>query len=141
MKGNSKNQKKNTNINISKKTVIISVLAFCVLTGVIVCGYVFAYMASVVNGDMVIDLNDYKANQSQTSIIYAYDKNGEIYEMQRLHGTENRIYVSLDEIPKHLQDAFIALEDARFPKHHGVDWIRFIAVFVKDQLSTGGSTI
>lgn len=141
MKGNSSKVKKKNNLNISKKTVIISVLAFFVLTGIIVCGYVFAYMHSVVSGDMVIDLNDYKANQSQTSIIYAYDEDGQIFEMQRLHGTENRIYVGLDEIPKHLQDAFIALEDARFPKHHGVDWIRFIAVFVKDQLSTGGSTI
>ncbi len=144
MKGN--NQKavkpnKNNNLNVSGKTVILGIIAVCVLTGIIVCSYVFAYMHSIVSGDMVIDLNDYKANQSQTSIIYAYDKNGEIYEMQRLHGTENRIYVGLDEIPKHLQDAFIALEDARFPKHHGVDWIRFIAVFVKDQLSTGGSTI
>lgn len=144
MKGNKQSSKKNSKknpLNLSKKTVILSVLSVFVLTGIIVCGYVFAYMYSVVSGDMVIDLNDYKANQSQTSIIYAYDENGEIYEMQRLHGTENRIYVSLDEIPQHLQDAFIALEDARFPKHNGVDWIRFIAVFVKDQLSTGGSTI
>lgn len=33
----------------------------------------------------------------------------------------NRIYVKLDEIPKHLQKAFIAIEDARFYKHGGID--------------------
>ncbi len=127
--------------NISKKTVVLSVLAVIALTGIIVVGYVLAYMISFANGEIAIDLNDYQANQSQTSIIYAYDENNEIFELQRLHGDQNRIYVSLDEIPDHLQNAFIALEDARFPKHKGVDWIRFVAVFIKDKLSTGGSSI
>ncbi len=127
--------------NVRPKTVIISVLAVIALTGIIIVGYILGYMISYTNGDVAIDLNEYQANQSQTSIIYAYDENGEIFELQRLHGDENRIYVSLDEIPKHLQNAFIALEDARFPNHKGVDWIRFVAVFVKDKLSTGGSSI
>ncbi len=129
------------NIKFDKKTIVFSVLAIMVLTVIIVCGYVFGYMISFANGDIAIDLDEYQANQSQTSIIYAYDENGQPYELQRLHGKENRIYVSLEEISQPLQNAFIALEDARFPKHKGVDWIRFIAVFVKDQLSTGGSSI
>lgn len=33
----------------------------------------------------------------------------------------NRIYVKLEEIPEHLQKAFIAIEDARFYKHGGID--------------------
>ncbi len=135
-KGNEKNKGK-----ISVKKILLYSACVCVLTAVIVCGYVFGYMFSFTFGDVAIDLDEYQANQSQTSIIYGYDENGEIFEMQRLHGKENRIYVGLDEIPDHLQKAFIALEDARFPNHKGVDWIRFIAVFVKDQLSTGGSSI
>lgn len=129
------------NIKLDKKTVFFSILAIMVLTVVIVCGYVFGYMIIFANGDVAIDLKEYQANQSQTSIIYAFDKEGKPYELQRLHGKENRIYVSLEEISEPLQKAFIALEDARFPKHNGVDWIRFVAVFVKDQLSTGGSSI
>lgn len=129
------------NIKLDKKTVIFSILAIMVLTVVIVCGYVFGYMILFANGDVAIDLKEYQANQSQTSIIYAFDKEGKPYELQRLHGKENRIYVGLEEISEPLQKAFIALEDARFPKHNGVDWIRFVAVFVKDQLSTGGSSI
>lgn len=33
----------------------------------------------------------------------------------------HRIQVHIDQIPKHLQDAFIAIEDERFRKHDGVD--------------------
>ncbi|MBQ8027108.1 MAG: hypothetical protein IJ261_03220, partial [Clostridia bacterium] len=95
--------------NIKPKTVILSVVCVFVLTCVIIVGYVLGYMISYANGDVAIDLNEYQANQSQTSIIYAYDEKGELFELQRLHGDENRIYVSLDEIPDHLQNAFIAL--------------------------------
>ncbi len=144
----SKNQKKKNGLSIGSlvgeikpKTVIFSLLAVVVLTGIITVGYVLSYMISYTYGDVAIDLNEYQANQSQTSIIYAYDENSQIFELQRLHGDQNRIYVGLDEIPDHLQKAFIALEDARFPKHQGVDWIRFVAVFIKDKLSTGGSSI
>ncbi len=127
--------------NLKPKTIIISAVAAFIVAGIIIVGYVLGYMISFANGDVAIDLNEYQANQSQTSIIYAYNEDGEIFELQRLHGDENRIYVGLDEIPDHLQNAFIALEDARFPTHKGVDWIRFVAVFVKDKLSTGGSSI
>ena len=142
-----KNNKKSNNKFIAalKKyrvgTILLTLFSICVVTGLIIVGYIYSYMMSYINGEVAIDLNEYQANQSQTSIIYAYDENGELFELQRLHGDENRIYVSLDEIPKHLQNAFIALEDARFPTHEGVDWKRFVAVFVKDRLSTGGSSI
>ncbi len=135
------NVKNKGSLKLSKKAVLLGAAAVVVLTVIIVCCYVFGYMISFANGDIAIDLREYQANQSQTSIIYAYDKSGQPYELQRLHGKENRIYVSLEEISEPLQKAFIALEDARFPKHNGVDWIRFVAVFVKDQLSTGGSSI
>ncbi len=144
------NNKKVKNKKVGKKkhkglkifgTIVISLFSFACITGLIIVGYVYSYMTDYINGEVAIDLNEYQSNQSQTSIIYAYDENGEVFELQRLHGDENRIYVGLDEIPKHLQNAFIALEDARFPTHEGVDWIRFVAVFVKDRLSTGGSSI
>lgn len=33
----------------------------------------------------------------------------------------NRKYVTIDEIPKHLQFAFVAIEDSRFYEHNGID--------------------
>jgi membrane peptidoglycan carboxypeptidase len=37
------------------------------------------------------------------------------------YGEENRIHISLAQVPKAMQDATIAAEDARFYQHHGVD--------------------
>ncbi len=88
-----------------------------------------------------IDLNELIQNQSQTTIIYAYDSDGKEMEIARLHGTENRIWVSLDETSKHLQNAYIALEDARFREHQGVDWVRTIGGVVKSKFEQGGSSI
>ena len=123
------------------RTVILSVIGVAIFTFVAVTGYVLLHMVRVTYGDKVIDLDDYRINQNQTSIIYRYDSNGQPVEMQRLHGNVNRIYCTLDEMPLNLQNAFIALEDKRFEEHNGVDWIRFAAVFIKDKLQTGGSSI
>ncbi|MBQ6019962.1 MAG: transglycosylase domain-containing protein, partial [Clostridia bacterium] len=54
---------------------------------------------------------------------------------------ENRIWVSLDQIPYNLQKAYIALEDFRFYEHGGVDWIRTVGGVVKSGFRQGGSTI
>ncbi|MBR6779930.1 MAG: transglycosylase domain-containing protein, partial [Clostridia bacterium] len=88
-----------------------------------------------------IDLNELIQNQSQTTIIYAYDSDGKEMEIARLHGTENRIWVSLDETSKHLQNAYIALEDARFKEHQGVDWVRTIGGVIASKFEQGGSSI
>ena len=41
---------------------------------------------------------------------------------------------------KYIPEAFVSIEDKRFYKHHGVDWIRTIGVFLKNN-DQGGSTI
>ena len=56
-------------------------------------------------------------SQAQTSFIY--DSNGQL--ITEYKGTENRVLVSLDAMPKRLRNAFIAVEDARFYSHNGVD--------------------
>lgn len=57
----------------------------------------------------------------------------------------NRIYVTIDKIPKHLQDAFIAIEDERFRTHNGIDIKGIMRAGVKaltsGDLSQGASTI
>lgn len=109
----------------------------------IVCFSVIAiYGYSFVHGDPVFNLTEEKYSQNQTSFIYGYDSDGNQVELTRLHGEENRIWVNLDDMSPHLKDAFIAIEDQRFEKHHGVDWIRTIGVIVKPSNSgQGGSTI
>ena len=58
----------------------------------------------------------------------------------------NRIYVTIDEIPLNLQNAFIAVEDARFYDHNGVDLRGIVRAGVKGitsgfHFSEGASTI
>ncbi|MCI8590405.1 MAG: PBP1A family penicillin-binding protein [Clostridiales bacterium] len=66
-------------------------------------------------------------------------------ENQNLSAIENRVWVSYNEIPKNLVNAFIAIEDKRFESHHGVDWIRTLSAtanfFMPGGKSYGGSTI
>ncbi len=88
-----------------------------------------------------IDLDAYVANQSQTTIIYGNDEDGNEIELARLHGSENRIWCSLDEVCQDMKDAVVALEDKRFYMHDGVDWVRTIGVVVEYHFSQGGSTI
>ena len=78
--------------------------------------------------------------QAQTSFIY--DSNNNL--ITEYKGTENRVMVSLDAMPKRLRNAFIAVEDARFYSHSGVDLKRIAGAFVFNLGSSGtqgGSTI
>jgi len=71
-----------------------------------------------------------------------YDANGTLITTLR---EENRSSVSLEQIPRVLQDAVIAIEDARFWEHNGVD-PRAVARAASSnaaagEVSQGGSTI
>lgn len=57
----------------------------------------------------------------------------------------NRVYVTLDQIPKNLQNAIIAIEDERFYTHKGIDLQGIARAMWKDitsgSLKQGASTI
>ena len=73
-----------------------------------------------------------------------YDTDGNV--TQTLIGQNaNRVYVTLDNVPAHVQNAFIAIEDERFRQHNGID-IKGIIRDAANTLSTkdfsqGASTI
>ena len=80
-----------------------------------------------------------------TSVLY--DANGD--ELDRLDGGENREYATSEQIPQHVKDAFVSIEDERFYEHDGVDYKGFVRATVEnisamgDENSTlqGASTI
>ncbi len=78
---------------------------------------------------------------AQTSSVY--DKDGEL--LSEVRGAENRVLVSLDQIPLHTQQAFIAAEDLRFYTHKGVDIYRIFGALRSNlksgTLAEGASTI
>lgn len=145
----SKNKKKKDKHYSSPKYKVFRVLmGILMIVGVVavVCISVMGiYAYSVVHGDAVFDLNEQKYAQSQTSFIYGYDKNNKdkVVELTRLHGDENRIWVNIEDMSEYLPKAFVSIEDKRFEKHNGVDWIRTAGVIVKPQNlgKQGGSTI
>lgn len=141
--------KKRKKRNSTLGTVLRCAVLVVICTAVVMLGYIVVDCLKKVNGE-AFDLDLYKASQDQTSIIYI-NKN-ETYgqefneknfvEYKRLHGETNRIWVNLDEIPKNMQNAIIALEDKRFYEHHGVDWFRTMSVMViSGNRGQGGSTI
>lgn len=124
----------------NKKGLILRIILVVILLIVGILGGVAATLvASVLK--TVPNLEDIKFNPKLATSIY--DRNGEL--IQRLY-TENRIWVSIDEIPKSLQDAIIAIEDHNFLNHHGVDLkaiMRSVFLNIKNRSLTayGGSTI
>lgn len=89
-----------------------------------------------------ITINDVTPSQYKTTV---YDCKGVPTETLVASGA-NRIYVTIDEIPEHLQNAFIALEDERFYQHNGIDArgiIRSAYIGIKNnfKFTQGGSTI
>ncbi|WP_094606192.1 Biosynthetic peptidoglycan transglycosylase [Sporomusa silvacetica DSM 10669] len=72
-----------------------------------------------------------------------FDANGKL--ITTIHSVENRLPATINKVPKNLQHAFIAAEDARFYQHSGIDprgILRAIWSNMTDRgISEGGSTI
>lgn len=73
-----------------------------------------------------------------------FDCNGKL--ITTVHAEQNRLPVSIDEIPENLQNGFIAAEDVRFYQHHGIDPRGILRAIYKNIISgnstgQGGSTI
>lgn len=80
--------------------------------------------------------------ETQNLTSFIYDCNGELITAYK--GTENRVWAYYDEIPENLVYAFVAVEDARFFTHNGIDIKRIIGAFVsnlQNESTQGGSTI
>ena len=123
------------------KKVIGTILAI----GLTTCLMFFAIFMIYVHTslDLDVDISAYTLKQSST--VYYQDKtSGEWVELTKLHGVENRTLVSIDDIPKHVQEALISIEDERFESHHGVDWkstAKAILGKLTGSSTRGGSTI
>lgn len=122
---------------------ILSTILLILLISLVVVGIsVGIYLLQLANQPTGIDLHASKLNL--TSIIYIYDEDNEPKEYDRLHSTENRIWVDLKDIPKAMKDSQVAIEDKRFYEHHGVDWTRTAGAVLSlagGGDSFGGSTL
>lgn len=117
------------------KVMVISVFAIAAII------MIWAYaQVDFTFGD---DLNTFDMRLSST--IYVEGDDGEFYSYEQFKSTDNRVWVDIENVPKAMKDAFVAIEDQRFYSHMGVDIKRtmgaVINVFIKGDSSYGGSTI
>lgn len=72
-----------------------------------------------------------------------FDKDGSEYAI--LKNKQMRRFIGIEKLPKHVIDAFIAIEDARFWEHPGIDYIRIGGALIEDirqgSIVQGASTI
>lgn len=130
---NTKNKKR----NVLKK---IFHTGFIVLLFVLAIGIFFAVD--------ILDMHEW--HELDVSIILdapqtltIYDKDGKVASF--LYSKEDRRHISIDALPKHVTNAFIAVEDTRFYEHGGIDIIRMAGAAIHDiktgTLEQGASTL
>lgn len=117
-------------IKVMATRLFLIVLVVCTVTGI-------SGLAGIINGLMEtapsIESINVVPDGYATTILNTKGK-----VVQTLVGREaNREYVTLDQIPSHVQNAFVAIEDERFWTHDGID-LRGIFRAMFSGLSNGG---
>ncbi|MBQ4322888.1 MAG: transglycosylase domain-containing protein, partial [Clostridia bacterium] len=124
-------------------------LIFCMM-GVVVLGIGAAVVYSY--SDTALDERFASMDLDHSSFIYATDPNtGGVYVYQEIQSSSGRrVWVSDTEIPQHVKDATVAIEDKRFYSHMGVDPIRTVNAVLEYAMgkltgstarASGGSTL
>lgn len=126
---------------------VFNIIGTLVLIGALTCSFLacFAavYIKNVIMPQADTDLAKYTMDLSST-IYYTDPDTGALLEYETLSGDENRVRVAYEDVPSNLVNALVAIEDKRFYRHHGVDWLRtFKSAFTTftGGRTQGGSTI
>lgn len=113
------------------KAALIALILLIGITG----GYLYWCVATLPDIETLKDYSPYEASKLYT------DDNKLLTEFY----VERRTFVPYDTIPDHVTEAFIAVEDARYYRHHGIDIIRIVSAFWtnvrRGAIVQGGSTI
>lgn len=119
-------QDNNSRTNKNKKTKKtkkkkISFFRLAIVIILVVCfigaGAIGGLVLATIKNAPEIDPTNITSLLDVNSVIL--DQNGNLIEKVQSEGY--RTYVTLDKIPDHLEDAFIAIEDERFMDHVGID--------------------
>ena len=119
------------------KLALVGIIALVVAGSCLVFG---SFQGIIENAPDIASIN--VSPEGFATKIYDSDEN----EIQTLSSAgANRTYVTLDQIPKDLQHAFIAIEDERFYEHNGIDMrgiLRAASITLSSgEMSQGASTI
>lgn len=117
-------------------------IAWCVFLILITLAFLGAWVYLTYGIDSSIDqLTLFARSAGTPSKLYAISASGlpEEYGEGELSIGKSNDYVSIDQIPKDLVNAFIAIEDKRFYSHIGFDFITTTKAVFKYAFSTGNS--
>ena len=132
-KSEKKATKKSAGFSLGKMILVVGLILFVMVIGV-GCGFLTASLNT--RSNLAEDIVPPASSQ-------IYDIHGN--EIANIHAAENRRPIGINEIPKNLQNAFIAVEDNRFYDHIGIDprgIVRAIWANIRGRTVTeGGSTI
>ncbi len=123
-------------------TAVLSMILILIITICIVAVALTVYVMQFAESSFDVDLTDVELSYS--SFVYAKDKDNQDVLIKQISSDESRVWVEIEDIPQHVLDAFVSVEDERFFEHDGVDWKRTLSVTVKAIFSggtDGGSTI
>ena len=134
---NSKKKKKKTSLAVRIiRAVLLTILA-------IICIAICAGLGVVVGiAKATPSLEEVSVAPTMYPTTILDAKGNQIVQLSA--ASAKRLEASLDEIPEHLKNAFIDLEDERFYEHNGIDLrgiVRAIWSILKDHDSQGASTI
>jgi len=101
----------------------------------IAVGYIYWVVSTLPDIDLLSSFSPYKSSK-----LYSYDN----VLLKELY-IQRRTPVPLNRVPEHVKNAFIAIEDARYFEHIGIDPIRIMGAIYADikagEYQQGGSTI
>lgn len=146
-------------VSLRVLSYVVNILLTVILIGLIsavIIGTVFAvYIKNNLNLEIDTTMLVSAAKDTTTRIYYMdYEtpedrliRNGKPVELEeeRLYGAVNSLWADYSEMPQELINAFISVEDRRFRKHNGVDWLgtskAVVNYFVGFEQIRGASTI
>ena len=112
---------------------------FAIVFAVLFLGAAAGFAGAVWGG-----LPDVSKNITPDASSQIFDRKGRL--ISTIYAEEDRLPVTIDQVPKDLQNAFIAAEDIRFYEHHGIDPRGILRAVYSNIVSgnatgQGGSTI
>lgn len=135
---NSRTEKLTSKMIIFFLKLVFVICSFCIILGVSL-GY--GVFRGIIDSAPEIDVASIEPSGFATMV---YDSKGNLTETIVKSGA-NRLEATYEELPQCLIDAFVAIEDARFWQHKGIDLRSImravVGVLTGDSSAGGGSTI
>ncbi|MCD8096760.1 MAG: transglycosylase domain-containing protein [Lachnospiraceae bacterium] len=125
---------------------LTQVTMLCIFIGVCFLIYQTGYVQTIM--ELYQEAQEIAGTSSAED--FRADQQGEVYDtngntIALLRNDRNIIYLSADEIPDYVKEAFVSIEDKRFYKHSGFDLIGIFravgSLISSNSVSQGGSTI